>query len=103
MNVIEGYIFKYVPALVGAKIEVNELFSISTEPIKLFSENKNTFIDVVMPSHFEGVKVNLLSAKRRSGMVGEKSSFYKKNSKEPSKHLLIHSQGSKFLLCYLKH
>ena len=82
---------------------MNELFSISTEPIKLFSEKQNTFIDVVMPIDFEGVKVHLLSAKRRSGMVGEKSSFYKRSSKKPSKYLLIHSQGSKFLLSYLKH
>ena len=98
MNVIEGYVFKYVPALLGARIEVNELFSISHEPMKLFSETKNTFIDVVMPNDFEGVKVNLLSAKRRSGMVGKKSFFCLRSSKKPSKYLLIHSQGSMSLI-----
>jgi hormone-sensitive lipase len=48
-------------------------------------------VDVPLPSSHIGlgaVSCRLLSAKRRKGMVGEKSATL-----EPSKYLLIHSHG----------
>lgn len=83
-----------LPQLVGHKVEVNKVFKIPPEPMKVFSKKFNKNIDIPVPHSHTGtgpVSCRLLSAKMRKGMVGEKNS--NGNLLEPSKYLIIHSHG----------
>jgi hormone-sensitive lipase len=83
-----------LPQLVGYKVEVNKVFKIPTEPMKVFSKSLNKFVDIPIPQSHIGIQpitCRLLSAKKRKGMVGEKNS--NGNLHEPSKYLIIHSHG----------
>lgn len=83
-----------LPSIVGYKVDVNKVFKIPPEPLQVFSEKLGELIDVPLPNSHIGlgsVSCRLLSAKRRQGMIGEKSTSG--TSHEPSKYLLIHSHG----------
>lgn len=80
-----------LPSIVGYKVDVNKVFKIPPEPLKIYSEKFEKMLDVPLPRSHTGlgpVSCRLLSAKKRKGMVGETLSVL-----EPSKYLLIHSHG----------
>ncbi|CRL00605.1 CLUMA_CG013865, isoform A [Clunio marinus] len=90
----EGKLMHSLPGIVGYKVDVNKVFKIPPEPLQIYSEKHNKNIDIPLPTSHIGlgsVSCRLLSAKRRQGMVGEKS--FSENSLEPSKYLIIHSHG----------
>lgn len=83
-----------LPSIVGYKVDVNKVFKIPPEPLQIFSKKFDKMVDIPLPSSHTGlgaVSCRLLSAKRRKGMVGEKS--FNSTSHEPSKYLIIHSHG----------
>lgn len=83
-----------LPSIVGYKVEVNKVFKIPPEPLQIHSEKFGKLVDIPLPKSHIGlgpVSCRLLSAKRRKGMVGEKS--FTSDSLEPSKYLIIHSHG----------
>lgn len=83
-----------LPSIVGFKVDVCKVFTIPPEPLQVFSKKFDKLIDIPLPSSHIGlgsVSCRLLSAKRRKGMVGEKS--FDANSLEPSKYLILHCHG----------
>ena len=81
-----------LPSIVGYKVEVNKVFKIPPEPLKIYSEKFDKMVDIPLPRSHTGlgaVSCRLLSAKKRKGMVGEKLS----SSLEPSKYLVLHCHG----------
>lgn len=83
-----------LPSIVGYKVDVNKVFKIPPEPLQMYSEKFKKLVDIPIPkSHtpMRPVSCRLLSAKRRQGMVGEKS--FGTTSYEPSKYLIIHAHG----------
>lgn len=72
------------------RLAVNKIIKISPEPIKIQSLKDDRLIDIQMPSsHFKTLPIpcRLLSASKRSGMVGENS------QREMSKYLILHAHG----------
>lgn len=83
-----------LPSIVGYKVDVNKVFKIPPEPLKIYSEKFDKMVDIPLPRSHTGlgpVSCRLLSAKRRRGMVGEKSN--NSSAFEPSKYLIIHCHG----------
>lgn len=71
-------------------LAVNKIIKISPEPIKIQSLKDDRLVEIQMPSgHFKTrpIPCRLLSASKRSGMVGEKP------KKEMSKYLILHAHG----------
>jgi hormone-sensitive lipase len=97
----EGKLMHTLPSIVGYKVEINKVFKIPPEPLQIHSEKYGKLIDIPLPHSHIGlgsVSCRLLSAKKRIGMVGEKSS--NSNILEPSKYLIIHSHGKVFILAH---
>lgn len=81
-----------LPSIVGYKVEVNKVFKIPPEPLKIFSKKFDKMVEIPLPTSHTGlgpVSCRLLSAKKRKGMVGGASS----SALEPSKYLIIHCHG----------
>lgn len=79
-----------LPGIVGYKVEVCKSFKIPPEPLQIYSKKYDKMVNIPIPHSHTGpgpVSCRLLSAKKRKGMVGEKSSV------EPSKSLIIHAHG----------
>lgn len=90
----ENKFMQVLPQLVGYKVEVNKVFKLPPEPMKVFSKKLNKLVDVPVPHSHIGpapVSCRLISAKKRVGMVGEKNS--NGSLSEPSKYLVLHSHG----------
>jgi hormone-sensitive lipase len=90
----ENKFMQVLPQLVGYKVEVNKVFKLPPEPMKVFSKILNKMIDVEIPHSHTGpgpVSCRLISAKKRVGMVGEKNS--NGNLAKASKYLIFHSHG----------
>lgn len=80
-----------LPGIVGYKVDICKVFKIPPEPLQIYSKKFDKMMNIPIPTSHTGpgaISCRLLSAKRRRGMVGEKST-----SLEPSKYLLIHSHG----------
>lgn len=94
----ENKFLKVLPQLIGYKVDVNKVFKLPLEPMKVFSPKIDKFVDVPIPHSHIGpnpVSCRLISAKKRKGMVGERSS--NGNLAEPSKYLILHSHGGGWL------
>lgn len=68
----EGKFLHTLPSLAAKSVEVNKIFEIQPEPMKIYSAKFDEMIDVPLPSSHIGlgsVNCRLLSKSKRNGMV----------------------------------
>ncbi|KAG5674631.1 hypothetical protein PVAND_004585 [Polypedilum vanderplanki] len=82
-----------LPNALSDSMDINKIFKIPAEPLKVFSEKFQQHIDIPLPhSHIgiQPVSCRLLCARKREGMLGKKSSS---KSLPRSRNLLFHVHG----------
>jgi hypothetical protein len=82
-----------MPNIVGIKVQINKVFNLPPEDLKIFSEKLQTTVTILAPKDHNGkrtVHARLISSNSRTGMVGERKNCFKFNSLPLSKYLLIH-------------
>jgi len=92
----EGKFLHTLPSLTAKSVEVNKIFEIQTEPMKIHSSKSDEMIDVPIPSSHIGlgpVNCRLLSKSKRKGMLKLKP---KSSDAELSKYLIFHVHGGGF-------
>lgn len=114
----ESELMLKLPSIVGSSIKVNRLIELPAEPLKLprrkgFKPKENSssdvnqnqgddeFVDIPVPTAHLGpglpVSVRLLSARRRSGMLGEGRYRGWHKPPPPSRSILFHCHGGGFV------
>ncbi|XP_070068562.1 hormone-sensitive lipase [Drosophila takahashii] len=114
----ESEMMHKLPSIVGSSIKVNRLIELPAEPLKLprrkdfkaqetstsdvnQNEGDDDFVEIPVPTAHLGpglpVSVRLLSAKRRSGMLGEGRYRGWNKPTPPSPSILFHCHGGGFV------
>ncbi|XP_062134093.1 hormone-sensitive lipase isoform X2 [Drosophila sulfurigaster albostrigata] len=108
----ESELMHKLPSIVGSSIKVNRIIELPAEPLRVQSHRQQAatdngdvenlqFVDVPVPSAHLGpglpVSVRLLSAKRRTGMLGEGRYRGWRRPLPPSNSILFHCHGGGFV------
>ncbi|XP_058447335.1 hormone-sensitive lipase isoform X2 [Malaya genurostris] len=95
----ESELMHSLPSFVGFKVKVSRAVTIPPEPIALKAEKSNEIIDIPIPKSYSGagpIKVRLISAVKRKGMIGQKVNP-RSTIHPPSSGLLFHCHGGGFV------
>jgi hormone-sensitive lipase len=95
----EGKLMQAMPNIVGIKVQINKVFTLPPEDLKVSSEKLGTMVTIKAPSTHTGkrtVHARLLSSHSRSGMVGERQNCFKYDSLPLSKYLVFYVHGGGF-------
>lgn len=94
----EAKLIQAIPNIVGIKVQINKVFTIPPEELKLYSEKFQENVTIPAPCIHTGkrsVHARLISKNSISGMVGERQNCFKYDTLPLSKYLIFHVHGGK--------